>query len=257
MALSVTIVHIFVVKDPESVDLAARFVTTYHNNPALYPHDTIVVTNGGKANAVAQCLYASCQNVSFMEHDDSGWDIGGYQMAARNCQSDLMMFFGGTAFFKVPGWLKLMVEAREKFGPGQYGTMGNRGIKLMPRRSDVMPHVRTTGFMMDRELFNQYPMRVTIHPQRYEFEHGANCMTSWLKSKGIKTRVVAANGVYEWEHWDLIPNGYMRGDQSAMLVGDKLTLPPFYTPKARETYRPVLPLPAVPGRATKTVTPRL
>jgi hypothetical protein len=40
--------------------------------------------------------------------------------------------------------------------------------------------------------------------------------------------VVTANGEYHWEDWDVIPNGFRQGDQSAILIRDRITDPPYY-----------------------------
>lgn len=157
-----------------------------------------------------------------IQHDNTGWDIGAFQKAARSVPCDLMVFLGSSAYIRVEGWLKRMVEAYQLHGNAQYGATGNRG------NGPVHPHIRTTGFWMEPDLMNAYPVRVVRPEQRYPFEHGSGCFTDWVTSLGLESWVVSTTGEYLWPDWDLFPNGYHRGDQSTMLVGDRLTAPPFY-----------------------------
>ena len=208
---------------PQPFEYALRFIESYYRHPPGMEHKTTVVLNGGQPTSELTCLFSSLQNMNFLEHDDSAWDIGAFQKAAGVSTADLLVFFGTSVYFKTAGWLRIMVNAAQKYGLGLYGTMGNRGI---PHK--VWPHVRTTGFWIQRELFNRYPHRITHCGMRYEFEHGKTCIAEWIKAQGLKTRVVTRTGVYLWENWDEITNGYHRGDQSAMLCGDRLTTPPYY-----------------------------
>lgn len=235
-----------------------RFLRGYQAHFPIIDHESIVVINGGGVNSALKEHFRPLKNLRFIEHDDSGWDIGAFQRAARECDSELMVFFGTSIYFQGDGWLERMVDATHRRGVGLYGAMGNRGAKLMPTYPDVYPHVRTTGFWTWRDLFNRYPMRVTRKEQRYEFEHGRGCLAEWLKHQGIKTWVTSWYGEYKWEDWDIL-NGYQSGDQSAMLVGDRLTEPPFYTlrpriptPENAAPNRNLLPLPLLSRRPAAT-----
>lgn len=221
--MKTTLVYVHLPHDPEHIDLAARFLSTYHANPPLYPHETLVVCNGAAPTASTQILFASL-NPSYLVHDDSGWDIGAYQKAAREWPCDLMVFFGGKTHFTRAGWLGRMVMAFQKHGDHLYGATANCG----DQRVNVQPHIRTTGFWMSPALFNKYPIRVIDHTKRYEFEHGKTCLTTWIKQQGKKALMVTWDGEYVWPHWDSIHNGFHRGDQSGLLVRDRLTEPPYY-----------------------------
>lgn len=204
-------------------DWARRFVASYQRHPPDYPHDSIVVLNGGRVTAEAQQLFRPLMNLRFLTHDNSGYDIGAFQRAARTWpQYDIMAFFGTSSYLKGRGWMRRVVESSRKHGLGLYGVMGNRGD------GPVMPHIRTTAFWIKPELLNRYPQQVN-HPQnRYEFEHGRTCLAEWLRKQGLPRLVVTWDNEYEWKDWDSFPNGFHRGDQSALLAGDRLTEPPYY-----------------------------
>lgn len=206
------------------LELAGRFMNSYHRCPPGLDHQTIVACQPGSDASGVAYLFDSLPNVRLLAHDNSGYDIGAFQRAAREVPCDLMVFFGATAYLKCPGWLIRMVESFAKNGDTLYGAMGNRGVPHV----GVQPHIRTTGFWMTPQLLNAYPMRVMQPEQRYGFEHGANCLTSWISRQGKIPWVVAYDGEYQSPFWDSIPNGYHSGDQSNLLVGDRLTMPPYY-----------------------------
>ncbi len=204
------------------LELALRFLTSYHEYPAGIEHEVLVVCNGAPVTEETRYLFDSIPNCRFMEHDNSGFDCGAYQHAARDNPCDLMVFFGASSYIKGANWLWRMADVWRTRGPGLYGVMGNRGV------GGVHPHIRTTAFWTSTELFNKYPHKVERTDQRYSFEHGPECLTSWIKRQGLPVLVVAWSGEYDWAQWDSFPNGYHRGDQSNMLAGDRLTCPPYY-----------------------------
>lgn len=224
--MTVSITYIYPANaGPQFTDYALRFVKSYNENPPAVRHDSIIVLNGAKRTSEIECLFSALQNVKFLEHDNSGYDIGGFQEASQRFPSDLMAFFGASTYFKGPGWLLRMLQAKIKHGEALYGVMGNRG-ETYPRK--VYPHVRTTGFWLSTELMNKHPVRVTRPEQRYEYEHGRTGLTSWVYQQRLKVFVVSWSGEYEWKDWDNIPNGYHKNNQSALLCGDHLAEPPYH-----------------------------
>jgi hypothetical protein len=207
-------------------ELAARFVTSYAANGPGMDHESIVVLNGssGGGNGFAQALFAALPNLRILQHDNSGWDIGAFQKAAREVPCDLMVFFGATAWFPKANWLQRVYQASQRRGLAIYGSHGNQG----DHNVSTWPHVRTTGWWLNPGLLSRYPMVVTQPQQRYPFEHGPTCLCQWAKSQGIPTWVVGWDGEYAVEVCDGMPNGFHKGDQSNLLFMDRLTSPPYY-----------------------------
>lgn len=206
---------------------ANYFVRSYLENPPGFEHETRVVCNGIGVNSDAEALFKDLPNCSFMNHDDSGWDIGAYQLAAKHVPADLMIFCGGHTYFRKPGWLLRIWEVFEAHGYALYGATGNQGA----RGSGVHPHVRTTGFWCPPKLLNAYPYQVTQPGgggQRYEMEHGQTCLSNWAQSQQIQRLIVGWHHVLPLEQCDSMPNGYHQGDQSNVLIGDRMTAPPFH-----------------------------
>lgn len=204
---------------------AEHFVHSYCRNPPGVSHETTIICNGAPMSSDAVSLFAPLQSCGFLEHDDSGWDIGGYQLAARKVDCDLMLFCGGHTYFRKPGWMARIQEVSETHGTALYGSTGNRG-----NGGGVQPHVRTTGFWCHPKLINWYPHKVTQAGgggQRYEMEHGQTCLSNWAAQQGLKRLIVGWNHVVTLEECDSMPNGFHQGDQSNVLIGDRLTLKPY------------------------------
>lgn len=209
---------------PAHARLAERFVTTYRENPPLMDHMMIVVSNGGPPNGQAVSQFSFIEGTKFLSRENVGMDIGSYQFAAQRVICDLMVFFGGGTYFRGPGWLRRMVEVYEKLGPGLFGCTGNQG----DRRVNVWPHVRTTAFWCSPKLINEHPFRVTDNSQRYNWEHGEQCITSYALSKSKPVYIVGFNGIRPLHDCDSLPGGYHNNLQEDLMVGDVLTSPPYF-----------------------------
>ena len=222
--VSVTVVYVHVMNSDLYDHYARRFVLTCAKFPARYPHRTVVVCNCGTANDETRAIFKPLENVTFLNHDNSGYDLGGYQAASRQCSDDLIVFFGASTYINGDGWLARMVEAFLAHGPAQYGAMGNKGDLGL----GIWPHLRTTAIWMPPSLFNSYPGRVTTPGHRHPFEHGRDCFTSWVNKQGLKSWVITWDYDLPYRNWDDSPKGYQRGDQSDLIAGDHLTEPPYY-----------------------------
>jgi len=224
----VTLVYVHPMTLESFQEPAARFVSTFLAHPPGHPHRLLVVCNGNRAQPVTRRLFAPLADAGitpeYATHTNEGHDIGAYQFASRTHShaSDLMVFFGASTYFRRSGWLARMVDAWHKHGDTLMGAMGHRGVPNGPA-----PHIRTTAFWLSPALFNAYPLRITRADQRYAFEHGHTCLTSWITSQGLTPLVVSWAGEHRWEEWDS-HEGYHSGTQSNLLVGDRMSAPPFH-----------------------------
>jgi hypothetical protein len=207
--------------------LAAEFAASYQRCPPGLEHETVVVCNGEPATETSKALFNALPNVSFIDHDNSGWDIGAFQMAARHSTADIMVFCGSHTYFRKPGWLKRMYDTMVEYGDTLYGSTGNQGDE----RFNVYAHVRTTGFWCTRKLFTDYPFTVRSTGgggERYEMEHGKDCLTSWVIRQGKTPLIVGWDCVWPVHQCNQMPGGFHNGEQYNVLVGDRLTAPPYW-----------------------------
>ena len=223
-AVKIAIVYIYAPAAGKNDAYAMRFLDSYHANPPGLDHQSVIVLNGTPQTSETTCLFSSLPNCTFLEHDNSGFDIGGFQAAARAIPCDMMVFFGASTYFGRPGWLIKMATAFNRLGNAQYGAMGNFGDGAVA----VWPHIRTTAFWMNPALMNACPIKVTRPEQRYPWEHGRNCFTEWVTKQGLKSWVVTFHMELLWPHWNLDPEGYARGNQSNLLAGDRMCEPPYW-----------------------------
>jgi len=208
---------------PQHWEHACRFASTLHKFPAEHDHKFTVVSNGGKPDIQTEALFAPFA-AEFFCRANIAKDIGAWQGVAEHSSAELIVFLGGSTYIRGAGWLRRMVEAFRKHGDGLYGCMVNTG----DQRFSVSPHIRTTGFWTTPWLMNKYPERIIKEEQRYPFEHGPNCLTTWVSKQGLPALLVTWTHEYALPDWGKCPNGFHRGDQSGILVGDHLSEPPLY-----------------------------
>jgi len=152
-----------------------------------------------------------------------GWDIGAAQwMAHLLPPDDLVVSFSTRSYFHRDGWLAELIKAREKFGPGLYGTSSSHQYK---------GHVCVRSYLLDVKDYQSYPWTIDsralgpcfeagvpyTHP---EVGKGMLSITDWMLRRG-PVKVVRFDGVFDWKKAILTPGGFRSGDQREMLVWDK------------------------------------
>ena len=204
-------------------NLAAEFAETLFKFEAGFPYKFTVISNGGTPDTKTEALFAPF-NPHFFVRANIAKDLGAFQHVASQSNADLMVFLGGSTYIRGNNWLLRIAESFGKHGNGLYGSMSNSG----DYRVEVAPHIRTTGFWMPPKLMNAYPERVVREEQRYPFEHGPNCLTSWVAKQGLP--VMTVTWTHEWPlgTWEKIPDGFHRGRQEGLILGDHLSKIPFY-----------------------------
>jgi hypothetical protein len=202
-------------KGPEHAAFAERFVSSWLSAPPGADVSLIVISNGGPPSVKTQVLFSSIPQFSiFIEWNDQGWDIGGFQHVANSIACDLILMFGGNAYLKRAGWMQRILEVWETHGAQLYGAFGCTVHK---------PHIRTTGFWMPPQLFRRYPKTIATMEDRYAFEHRDNNLTEFAERIGYNALSVTWSGVWSKEHWRNIPNAYGNGNHSECLFGDRIS----------------------------------
>lgn len=223
--INVAVIYVHVPDEPNHAAWAYNLVTSWQKHCPQYPFKFVVASAHKPPSDQMMGMLRLIDQPNIFLHDDAGWDIGAYQAYCRESQDDMLVFLGGSSYIRRAGWLARMVESfAENKGIGLFGACGNTG----DTRFNVYPHIRTTGFWCSPQLMNSYPMRVVDPSQRYPFEHGSMGLTSWARSNGFPVKVVDFSSQYDFPHWNDGPNGYHKGDQRDLIVGDRLTAPPYY-----------------------------
>lgn len=157
-------------------------------------------------------------------YPQDGWDIGAAQwMAHRLPPEDQVVSFSTRSYFHRLGWLRELAQAREKFGPGLYGTSASNQYRK---------HVCVRSYMLDVKDYQAYPWVINsralgpcfetgvpyTHP---EVGRGVRSLTEFMGGLGRPIKVVRFDGVFDWKASILMPNGFRSGDQSQLLIWDK------------------------------------
>lgn len=208
MSQTLVIIH---VPDAPHEEMARQFVRSYLKHPPGVDHQTVVVVQAGRLSPAMEQLFGMLPNVSLYHHDDTGHDIGGYLAVSKHIQTDLMICFGGSTFVRKEGWMRRMLEAVDKYGPGMYGPTASY---------QITPHLNTTGFWLPTMLLAEYDRPVVTRHDRYEWEHGGGAFWKDLQfKKGLPVKLVTWCGEYSWDAWrdPALRNIYHRGTQDNML----------------------------------------
>jgi hypothetical protein len=221
--MKVVVVYVYPVFGEHHDTLAERFAKSYKAHLPKTKHELVVVSNGGPPTDKMRETFKDIP-CRWLEHDDTGWDIGAFRKAAKEIPAELMVFFGGSAHILGAGWLKRMIAAWKKHGLALYGVTANTG----DRRYGVWPHIRTTGFWLPPELLNAYPHKTdSSRESRYRFEHGPDCLTEWVGQQNLCAWMVTWSNEHLFPDWN-VKNGYHNGDQSEVIIGDRLTTSAHY-----------------------------
>lgn len=170
--------------------LAKRFADTWRQfPPGNESHTLYVIGNGGEVPPASRGIFH--YGTRFVSHDNSGWDIGGFQSAADHIPCDLLVCLGAPVHFHRAGWLDRMVDAFLNHGPALYGCACYEGALL---------HVRTTIFWCPPQLLQSYPMLVgSTRPARYDFEHGPHSFTRHTLNAGLDCIMATWQGVFPYD----------------------------------------------------------
>ena len=192
-------------------DYCSRFAATYHEYPAGIQHELMVIAQGGPLPQSTSLLFSDANAAMWPHPNDPGYDISAYIDAAKGpcATADIMVCLGETVYFHREGWLKRLVEAWAKHGPGMYGPFSSNNVR---------GHLQTTAFCCHPLMLKQYPVKVQNRADRMQFEHGENALWRRLNARGIPVRMVTWDG--EWDHkaWRYPANIIYRGDQSNTLM---------------------------------------
>ncbi len=205
------ILYVAVTHGSKTADFCARFAATWNSFPPGADCDLIVSCQGGPLDTETSLLFSGLPVGFWPRVNDEARDIGAYLDAAKTISSDyeMMLCLGESVYFHREGWLKRLVEARERYGPGMYGPFATHVIRA---------HLQTTAFFCPPSFLREYPLRVTNRKERYEFEHGERALWRLLHARKIPVKLVTWNGEWGPGQWRIPPNILWRGDQSNLLM---------------------------------------
>lgn len=227
-----------------------RFLESYRTHDAGTPHELLVVFKGyADENALTgDEAYARAFGAKTLRLTrDDLFDIGAYRESARMIESRYVAFFNSFSEVLAREWLAHLYCGIRREGVGLVGTTGSwesqasNAFQLMQRRPlpnyAVLwlskwrssphfpnPHIRTNGFIIQRDTFLALRAPQTRSKQlAWAFESGWSGMTRQIERQGLKVLVAGRDGGY-FEKIDWPNSGtYCADGQSNLMVQDNHT----------------------------------
>lgn len=234
------------------------FLRSYREHPAGVPHDLVILFNGEQADGLAAqntddaplTLEGLAAELGGVEHrlivlKQPLLDLAAYHEAARQLEYAQLCFLNSYSVVLVDGWLAHLAHAAALPDVGMAGATGSwesraklvngsamhwlyQLAKLPEKRHDFPgfpnPHIRTTAFMLKRELLLELGMD-RAHDKRaaYRLESGRHSITRQIQGRGLRSVLVGRDGhAYDVEEWPR-SRTFRRGEQSNLLVADNRT----------------------------------
>ena len=209
--MRVCICYVAVTLGPITSDYASRFVATFKEYPPEYDADLMVICNGGPLSTDLAMIFAPLNPLCYPRPNDPGWDVSAFQDASRGpcADYDAVLWLGESNYLHKAGWLKRLVKAWDKYGPGMYGPYSSNAIRA---------HLNTTAFFCSPLLVKRYPIRAVDRVTRFEFEHGTNSLWRRAQRIGLPVRLVTWDSEWEPRMWRTPRNIMWRGDQRNLLM---------------------------------------
>ncbi|OBH16202.1 hypothetical protein [Mycobacterium sp. E3247] len=227
-----------------------RFLESYRAHHAGTPHRLLVVFKGYaqedaliKEEAYARSFGADTLRLA----RDDLFDIGAYRESASVIESRYVAFFNSFSEIVADEWLARLHCGIRQQGVGLVGATGSweshasaalQRIRARSLPTDLInwlyvwrlfphfpnPHIRTTGFIIQRDIFLGLKGAETRSKQlAYVFESGWAGMTRQIERQGLKILVAGRDGQY-FEKKDWPESGtYCADGQSNLIVQDNHT----------------------------------
>lgn len=194
-------------------DYVFRFSETFKNFPPEHDYALYLTCHWGTPTDRIRKMFYGLKAI-YLDYNGDGCQIGAQQNTALICPRDFFVGFTVHNYFHRSGWLKRMMEAREKHGPGLYGSSASL---------EGSPHIRTAGYGMDRALWGKYPQSIDTRDACSRFENGDWSVTKFVTDQGLPAMQVTWDGEQSQEDWRKPDGVFRRGEQNAMLMWDRHT----------------------------------
>lgn len=237
---------------PLGVDPLRAFLRSYRRYSAGVTHHLTVVLNGlsvdpATADDRRAALLAELQSIehSVIELERAVPDLAAYGLAAREIETQCVCFLNSYSVILANDWLVRLANALNEPRVDLAGATASWESQAEWRRGRPLawpyqllrtpmlrtryprfpnPHVRTTAFMMRRDVLLGFVLENARNKQAtYLLESGRRSITRQLLDAGRRVVVVGRNGhVYDPEQWPESAT-FRSGSQANLLVDDNRT----------------------------------
>lgn len=234
--MKICVVHLsWAGADPAAL---ASFLTSYGEHPAGMPHRLVIAWNGYRDRAE---LTAAQRLAAGVEHDDfvvatPKLDLAVYRDVAKWAGEPAMGFINSYSRLLADSWLAHMTRWLAQSDIGLVGATGSweSPLSSAPLPLRILragryppfpnPHIRTNGFMLERERFLALRWReVRRKRDAYELESGNYGITRQIEAQGLRAVIVGRDGrAYDRDRWPESGTFRVRAQEN-LLVEDNRT----------------------------------
>lgn len=148
-----------------------------------------------------------------------GSDMGHYRNTVSDVKADAYCFLNCHSEPLCANWLRKLSKALDD----DVGIAGATGSYESGAGSFPNPHIRTTGFMLKRDIALALEWGTCENKQAaWQLECGPNSLTRQVIGMGLRPVVVGRDGVYPLENWQQA-GVYRQGEQENLLIADNRT----------------------------------
>lgn len=219
--MSLDVIYCFPGSGDNHLQYAWRFLNSMLQFPPMIQCNLVLLTDQSNYDEALE-IFSVVPGVRAMVTPDHAKDLSRYEAYIKQCSSECVMMLCGSTYCRKPGWGLVAYRAFQNMGGSNlYGACGHTGA------GPVRPHLRSTGFWGSPALLRRYPGWPKDVSGRYGMEHGAGCLSDWVRSQGGQCWVINFGSQHTLDRANDDLQGYARGQQQNLLIGDRLTMPPF------------------------------
>lgn len=192
------------------------------------PYQLVVIHNdNGESKKFAK--YCRENNVMYFRRDNIGFDIGSLQDV---CSNKIEGF---------PDWTNMLwctddtIPTKKDFVELFLSKLNGHSTPCMEISREVTPHIRTTGFMISRDMASRivFPaVKVTTKDQCYHFEHRGGRQTFFHQLNRMGKRPVMVSSLPSSPLWDIGNKRHLRMNRwsefeqnfNGKIISDKVTV---------------------------------
>jgi hypothetical protein len=204
---------------PYGASQQEQFLVSYDEHDAGLKHDFLFVKKG-----TGFCLQHEGMELETVVAPNNCLDLGTYLWVAREIPAQRYLFLNTSSVILADQWLKKM-DGHLKGKVGIVGASGSHGGSVDQTTPYPNPHMRTTAFMIERDLMLDLDWHEPIETKddAYAAENGSRSITTQILERGLGAVVVGKDGkgypVEQWKESDT----FWINDQDNLLISDNGT----------------------------------
>ena len=236
--INVAVIYIFRGADTYNVQYLNDFQKSIKNYRPGIEFQLIVAIKGcsrDQEEIVKKTL--SFLDPIFFHCIDHNFDIGTYQEIVQEFKYENFIMMNSSSRPLADNWILEMLKAVNVQNTGLLGTMGSfESLAVKNLHGTISnkdnfnsfpnPHVRTTGFIIKREIFEEVTKNIKNFRNKmdaYKFESGKNNLTRKILELGLKVLIINSDfKLFEIDEWKRSKT-FRQFNQEKLLIMDKIS----------------------------------